>query len=992
MAIKRYSRKKQYEDIWNSAGTQKSSIGSGKSNLEEITKATNNASSIPVKSTATNPNNVASVVSTPSDPFDAYKASTYQRLWVADDNEFQSVTGLNFTDTYQQEFYNSNWIDQKVQELDKLIGSQYRTQRDTWLAVNNLNSQLEGQKADLTGIDNYLWFDKDIQNAINSGITDINQIAQSTGLDTEIVQAIQSGDTTRFNERINLLKDQVNNYWDTASSITRNAEIAKKLGISEAMVEKISSGKANNLWVSDAVKSQLEKDTNKYLDRLEEDYEFNKSEANKRLEEYKADFARSIEDQKIRNEIIEGNMSRLAGISGAGFSSRWLGGIEEVTRQSIAIIEDMQTGYDRATGQVATYLQRLETDYVRANADAQENLERSINNVTAWYLANIESIKSKFWEVSDDAITRLNDASAIYLENIQNIEQQGIDNMFKINQEMRANLKTAQEQQIFQNEESTRIAQQMINTGVSMNDVTAMVASGDLTPQMAREIHSQMTQNVFATLDSVGWIDGLWATFGDDVKAMMSQWLDVYEILSKISSSPEFRKAVQEANIAKDPFYNIKLQNQQLQNKLLQSNINQIDFDLQKDQQEFLAENVGWLQWQELAKTLASGQYGDKKFFGLYATADPTGETFANTYYAQAEQMWLDSYMQKRQERGSAITADMVENAANKYNIDPLMIAAKMAQDSSMGTKGKGARNNNPWNVGQLDRLDAQGITVEWYATLQEGVDAVAENFAKRQNALASTFWLGDFWISDSVMESARNIVDGIGDYPSKNDPEYRDVQSAVSKVVEEKKATTDDPQLKMIYDSAKYSKDITDTTSKQITDAFTVLWGVDNLMTQLENMEDDIWPIEWYLRGKNPYDVNAQAITAQLNSLVPKVARWVFWEVGVLTDQDIERYMRTLPNNKMPKDLTNIIGDLLRITVTKSVANTIVTQAKARKNTTGFAWDYENAKAYLESKWVSANPRDSYTGGSAIKWYNFNEIDSAVWAWYTTDEIESDW
>lgn len=147
--------------------------------------------------------------------------------------------------------------------------------------------------------------------------------------------------------------------------------------------------------------------------------------------------------------------------------------------------------------------------------------------------------------------------------------------------------------------------------------------------------------------------------------------------------------------------------------------------------------DVWWLSWAELAKTLASGKIDWKKFFGVYATGDPDGTQFASIYNKASEQ-WLDAYMKSRQDRGSKITADMVNQAAIATGVDPITIAAKMAQDSWMGTQGKGARNNNPWNVGQFDSLDAKWITVKGYNTLEDWVLAVADNFKKRQDALLS--------------------------------------------------------------------------------------------------------------------------------------------------------------------------------------------------------------------------------------------------------------
>ena len=133
----------------------------------------------------------------------------------------------------------------------------------------------------------------------------------------------------------------------------------------------------------------------------------------------------------------------------------------------------------------------------------------------------------------------------------------------------------------------------------------------------------------------------------------------------------------------------------------------------------------------ELMKVLASGKLNGQKFFGVYATADMDGTDRANIYN-KAENMGLDAFV--NQYKGTKITPEMINIAAQKTGMDPLMIATVMAADSSMGTKWLGARNNNPWNVGQFDSLGTQWVA--GYKTLQDGVNAVAENLEKRVNAL----------------------------------------------------------------------------------------------------------------------------------------------------------------------------------------------------------------------------------------------------------------
>jgi hypothetical protein len=68
------------------------------------------------------------------------------------------------------------------------------------------------------------------------------------------------------------------------------------------------------------------------------------------------------------------------------------------------------------------------------------------------------------------------------------------------------------------------------------------------------------------------------------------------------------------------------------------------------------------------------------------------------------------------------LTGEMVISASRKYNnVDTKLMVALMQVDSSLGTKGKGARMNNPGNVGTWPGHDTS------FRTWQEGVDAVAK-------------------------------------------------------------------------------------------------------------------------------------------------------------------------------------------------------------------------------------------------------------------------
>ena len=79
----------------------------------------------------------------------------------------------------------------------------------------------------------------------------------------------------------------------------------------------------------------------------------------------------------------------------------------------------------------------------------------------------------------------------------------------------------------------------------------------------------------------------------------------------------------------------------------------------------------------------------------------------------------IDRYIQ-RIGKGSNVTGKMVLDAAEEYGVDHHMMLAIMQLDSHFGTRGKGARNKNPGNVGTYG-------TQEWvYDTWEDGVRAVA--------------------------------------------------------------------------------------------------------------------------------------------------------------------------------------------------------------------------------------------------------------------------
>lgn len=96
--------------------------------------------------------------------------------------------------------------------------------------------------------------------------------------------------------------------------------------------------------------------------------------------------------------------------------------------------------------------------------------------------------------------------------------------------------------------------------------------------------------------------------------------------------------------------------------------------------------------------------------------------------------------------------------------------------------------------------------------------------------------------------------------------------------------------------------------------------------------------------------DADAAAVNAIITGLVPTVARGIFGEVGVLTDQDLANYRATVPNLNNPENVNKLVSLVLADTASKMIGGTLTTAANNRQNVSGFKDDYLNSLQKVES------------------------------------------
>lgn len=92
----------------------------------------------------------------------------------------------------------------------------------------------------------------------------------------------------------------------------------------------------------------------------------------------------------------------------------------------------------------------------------------------------------------------------------------------------------------------------------------------------------------------------------------------------------------------------------------------------------------------------------------------------------------------------SPITAEMIQNASQQFGVSWEGIAAVLQKESTFGTSNVAQKNNNPGgfsNVGIVGtaRPAAEGGYYTKFATMQDGINAVARNLARRQKQPADT-------------------------------------------------------------------------------------------------------------------------------------------------------------------------------------------------------------------------------------------------------------
>lgn len=129
--------------------------------------------------------------------------------------------------------------------------------------------------------------------------------------------------------------------------------------------------------------------------------------------------------------------------------------------------------------------------------------------------------------------------------------------------------------------------------------------------------------------------------------------------------------------------------------------------------------------------------------------------------------------------------------------------------------------------------------------------------------------------------------------------------------------------------------KELTGEQTKPISKALTVIGQIDSLTNTLS--QTDTGPLLGIIRSNNPYDVKASLVKAQLQAIIPNLARGVYGEVGVLTDTDIANYTKTLGNLKKTSDINDLLTAMTLKTIKSGIDDQLEVFAASGRDVSGF-------------------------------------------------------
>lgn len=327
---------------------------------------------------------------------------------------------------------------------------------------------------------------------------------------------------------------------------------------------------------------------------------------------------------------------------------------------------------------------------------------------------------------------------------------------------------------------------------------------------------------------------------------------------------------------------------------------------------------------------------------GDYNAKGASGESGAYQFMPDTWNSWSREYAKSVgiSDKAKILQSQEMQDAVAKFKIQqwldnglsPQQIAAKWNSGSEIGWENKKGVNKQGVAYDVPAYVNKVNNALGGNETILTGADKIAQDiFDGVSNLNVNT-------LSTKIKEKVQNKLSELKREALKGgDTESIIRASAGGKEVDASTLTSFDKAINVIYQVSDLQE-----TFKQDKGKIT---NQDGTTTKF-----DLNPIIGVIRSKNPYDTKAQMVKAQLQAIVPNLARGIYGEVGVLTDNDIKNYSQTLPTLTSTEDVRQAVLGITIRSIQRSIENKLKSQASGGRDVSGFLGQYQEVKSIADS------------------------------------------
>ena len=747
-------------------------------------------------------------------------------------------------------------------------------------------------------------------------------------------------------------------------------EIANQMWISEDQVQQLillANGLDSKAWEYYQLKDDVAKDITEPYDtkmqRLEEEKKIALDRANRNVERLKQDFDTNLERQKQQNDINLHNADFLAWQYGYWFSRRGIEWLNYTATQAQQIIDDLTKNYDRNNQEMADGIADIirnwqwnNEDLMKASQDALTNAKNAFTSNmlaiqqqygTVWlqaqqYLAqNVQSFIEQAETIYDNALTRQQQNLTNLITNVSNLNALAAQNL---------TLRQAKIQQ-FQSESMNLNRNQLQNLANQLWMDTASYQ--DLVSYQAQAVANELN----------GYLPWSWVNFQDQIQSLLNQWYTPQQAMQSIMNSADFKAAQVAAAGSGD--------NRAMSNWIMYNKATGEYQNLNMATDEWWSAGSGTIYnkatWE--VKTISGG---------TVSTTNPDTWAYQRVKLNETpnEDTWIPNVYGSTVKLSPTVWAMLNE----AYNALAAQWIELKIWDSyrSYESQKQAYESGKSWVVSPdksyhviWQAFDLSQNAKDWMKDNEAVTQALLDAWFTRPNAKEWWHWSYGEW-KDAFGGKPRNtssydladaILNGVGTLPAKNSKEYTDVVTALNDRVKQIRWQGYPEWEELINYSVIFDNALWANEQQSISSTAWSIYSTDLLMKLLEENEFKTWPIMSKIAWWNPRDADYAAINASINAMASNIARW-FGEKWVLSDKDIERYMKTLPNTKMWNKAQEVVGTLLKAKLYSWLINTLETAAKNKRDVSMYIQNYQEAKQWLQQngfmqwggRWLTGN------------------------------------